>query len=225
MRRFCILKLGTTFPQTRSRHGDFDSWAARAMGMTVDQVDVIHVLDGEAVPDLSRYAGVVATGSHAMVTDRLPWSEQAASRIAELVVREVPFFGICYGHQLLAHATGGRVGYLEPEPEVGTVEVRINSRAGEDWLLQGIPSCFPAHATHAQTVHELPPGAILLAASDRDPHHMFRVGSVAWGVQFHPEYTPDIMREYLVEQQLHERLHAVKDTPAATAILRRFTRL
>ncbi|NIQ10109.1 MAG: glutamine amidotransferase, partial [Gammaproteobacteria bacterium] len=73
--------------------------------------------------------------------------------------------------------------------EVGTVEVRLRPEAQDDRLFQTLPARFPVHATHSQSVLALPPGAVHLAENDFDPHHAMRIGSCAWGVQFHPEYS------------------------------------
>ena len=88
--------------------------------------------------------------------------------------------------------------------------------------------------SHAQTVLRLPPDALRLAANEHEPNHAFSLGESAWGVQFHPEYTPDIMRAYVREQagelaaagRAAERLlQAVEPTPEAGAVLGRFARL
>ena len=86
---------------------------------------------------------------------------------------------------------------------------------------------------HRQTARRLPPGAECLASSDFEPHHAFRVGEAAWGVQFHPEFDTVAMRGYI--DQLADPLRqggadpeqlaaAVTETEAATSLLRRFAR-
>ena len=70
-------------------------------------------------------AAVVVTGAHDMVPEHALWSETASAWLRELVGRQVPTLGICYGHQLLAHALGGEVGYHPRGSEVGTVSVTL----------------------------------------------------------------------------------------------------
>jgi len=88
-----------------------------------------------------------------------------------------------------------------------------------------------AHVVHAQTVLELPPGAICLAYNDFEPHHAFRLGRQAWGVQFHPEYDARIMQSYIraladelvaAERDVEGLLETVQETPTARMILQRF---
>ena len=109
-------------------------------------------------------------------------------------------FGVCYGHQLLAHALGGKVGYNPTGSELGTQTVELLPPAAGDQLLDGLPASFPAQMLHAQTVLQPPPGAAV-ARSDQDPHQMFRVGPNVFSTQFHPEFGPDFVRAHLERYQ------------------------
>jgi GMP synthase (glutamine-hydrolysing) len=169
-----------------------------------------------------------------MVTDNLPWSLAIEQWIPRLVAADVPFFGICYGHQLLGRAMGGEVGYHPLGKEVGTFEIRLKPEARQDPLFATLPRQFPVHATHSQSVLKLPPEAVLLAENSYEPHHAFRVGKCAWGVQFHPEYNCDIERDYIEAQaksltesghNVAERLANLRDTPEASLLLQKFARL
>ena len=135
-----------------------------------------------------------------MVTDREPWSEDTAAWLREAAAAGLPMFGVCYGHQLLAHALGGKVGYNPTGSELGTQTVELPPAAG-DQLLDGLPASFPAQMLHAQTVLQPPPGAAVLARSDQDPHQMFRVGPNVFSTQFHPEFGPDFVRAHLERYQ------------------------
>jgi len=194
----------------------------------------VDVAAGSPLPDAKACSGVVVTGSHAMVTDNLPWSEATAAWIPSLIAAEVPFLGICYGHQLLAQAMGGRVGFHPGGEEIGTVDIHLLPNSRTDPLFCSLPSPFKAHTTHSQTVLSLPQGAVCLASNSFEPHHAFRLGSCAWGVQFHPEYDRKIMESYVVEQteeleaagqDVPELLRTIADTPEAATILRRFGRM
>ena len=169
-----------------------------------------------------------------MVTDNLSWSLALEAWIRSAVTAAVPLLGICYGHQLLGRAMGGQVGYHPLGKEVGTFDIRLGPNARQDPLFSSLPEQFPVHTTHSQTVLVLPPGAVLLAENDFDPHHAFRIGSCAWGVQFHPEYNSHIMRDYILAQadnlaesgrNTDQLLHGVRETPAANSILQKFASL
>ncbi|HTA64952.1 MAG TPA: glutamine amidotransferase [Xanthomonadaceae bacterium] len=229
---FLIVETGDPAPSLR-RYGCFAHWIRVAAGLHRDHAVVCRVIDGEPLPRREGYAGVLITGSGAMVTERLDWSERAAKWLAEAAHAGLPLFGICYGHQLIAHALGGEVGWNPVGREIGTVRVERLAEADNDPLFGGHPPAFDAHATHMQSVLRLPEGAVKLARSDRDGCHAYRWGRSAWGVQFHPEFSTAMMRGYIAarrEKLLHEGIdrlaieRTVTAAPLARTLLRRFVR-
>jgi len=193
---FLIVQTGSTLPAVRARHGDFPEWFRRGLGLRRDEVDVVDV-EREALPEIGAHAGVVVTGSPAMVSERLDWSERTAQWLAQTIDAGSAVLGVCYGHQLIAHALGGRVDYHPSGREVGTVAIECAPEAADDALFAAAPPRFSAHASHQQSVLDLPPGAVALARSAHDPHHAVRYAPRAWGLQFHPEFSAEIMRGYL----------------------------
>lgn len=229
MARLLILKTGSTYPDIQQRFGDFDRWFLQQLA--TDEVTVCDVTCESIPPTPSAWQGIVVTGSPAMVTEREAWSERAAAWLRKAVEDRTPVLGVCYGHQLLAHAFGGRVGFRDRGRESGTFEVRLTHEGRRDSLLGQLPPVFPAHLTHAQSVLALPSQAVLLAGSEGEPHQAFRIGRHAWGVQFHPEFTDQVMAAYLETQAPDLRAEgqdprqlqsAVRPTPEATGLLARF---
>ena len=192
-----ILKTGSAHTAIREQLGDFEDWIATGLRAGGAAVQVHDAVAGGALPAHDRIAGVVITGSHAMVSAREPWSEALVPWLRTAVQQQTPVLGICYGHQLLAHALGGRVEHHPEGVEIGTVTVELNDAATSDALLGSLPETFPAQAVHWQSVRRLPPGAVLLARSAHESHHAFRVGPRAWGLQFHPEFSDAALRAYL----------------------------
>jgi GMP synthase (glutamine-hydrolysing) len=232
--RVVVVKTGSTLPDIRARRGDFESWIAKGMGFAGDALHVIDVAAGTALPRPDLPAGIVVTGSSAMVSAREPWSERTGAWLADAVGAGTPVLGICYGHQLLAHALGGRVARNPRGREIGTIALRLVPEAGRDALLGALPARTRAHTTHVESVIELPPRARRLAESDTDPNQAFAVGARAWGVQFHPEFDADVMRGYLegrrdalVAEGLDpdRLLDEVAETPESAFLLRRFAAL
>lgn len=231
MNKVAILKLGSTIPSLAKKQGDFDQWIVSPLDDYRHRLTVVAPPRGEELPDPENLAGVVITGSHAMVTERRDWSERVARWLPHVVRREVPLLGICYGHQLLAHSLGGVVADNPRGREFGSRRINLLPEAVDDPLLGEFTPAIGANLCHTQSVIRLPRNAVRLAWSEQDPHQAYRVGRRTWGVQFHPEFNVEAMKAYIRESaellaeegQDPMRLEQqVVPTPAGTALLRRF---
>ena len=229
---FLILETGQPVASMR-RHGSFAHWIRVAAGLARDDAVVVDVQHDEALPRREGFAGTIVTGSAAMVTDRHDWSERSAHWLRDAAHEGLPLLGICYGHQLIAHALGGEVGDNPSGREMGTVHLDLHPPAADDPLFAGMPLQFPAQATHLQSVLRLPEGATVLAKSAQDAAHAFRWGEQVWGLQFHPEFSTGHMRGYIrarsealaSEGRCGQRLaREVSAAPHARRVLRRFVR-
>lgn len=143
--------------------------------------------DGQ-LPDHTEFDGVVVTGSRSSVYWDKAWIPPLIEYVAAAADDDVPILGVCYGHQVLAEALGGRVSGMDGF-EIGYNTVRHHG----DELFDDVNEEFTAFTTHGDTVVDLPPGATLLAENDYGVH-AFRKGR-CWGVQFHPEYDVETARE------------------------------
>lgn len=230
-RKLVLLKAGSTFPDVAARLGDFDAWLRPGLGLPDDQVEILEIWRDAPLPEPDNCAGVIMTGAHAMLTDRQPWMLRALEWLPRLVAAEVPYLGICFGHQMLAQAMGGRVDFHPGGREIGCVDLHLRPASADDALFCGLPAHFPALAVHAQSVLELPPGATHLAGNAFEPHHAFRVGGHAWGIQFHPEFNRERLDAYIHHLALQlcaagqdcQKIRArLCDTPIAAGLLPRF---
>jgi GMP synthase (glutamine-hydrolysing) len=228
-----LLKLGSTFPTLARKHGDFEHWIAQRLGRGSGQIVVIDPRQ-TALPAPEHFSAVILTGSHSMVTDREAWSEQTARWIPSVIEHNKPLLGICYGHQLVAHALGGEVGPNPRGREFGTVRINKLDAAGSDPLFADLPAGFLAHACHTQSVLQLPPGAVGLASSCLDPHQAYRLGRTTWCLQFHPEFPETAMQMYLDEcavelraagQDSDQLRASVRPTPCSESLLKKFAAL
>ena len=227
-----LIKTGGTIPETRDEHGDFEEWFSRALGLQgMERADVF---SGGRLPDAQQFSGVVLTGSASMVSHREDWSERTAEWLAEAVHSGMPVLGVCYGHQLLAHALGGTVGPNPRGRQIGTQRIELLPAAANDPLMCRMPKTLTVQTTHVESVHELPPGAVRLATSPRDGNHAFRFGARAWGLQFHPEFGAAVMSGYIRARAEVIRAEGfdpdaligqVLETPLARSLLGRFAAL
>jgi len=198
MRKILLIKMGDTFPGLKALQGDFEDMISNCLSDIHVEISVYDARTDLPQPQLSEFQGVIVTGSHSMVTACEPWSEALLPYISEMQQQKIPVFGICYGHQLIAKALGGEVGFHPLGPEPGTVDVSLTTAGKKDSLLGLAPTVFPVNVAHSQTVTKLPPGATLLAANSFEPHQAFRLGNI-WAVQFHPEFTREITQYYIDE--------------------------
>ncbi len=129
-------------------------------------------------------AAVVLGSEQTAYDDTVPWLAGELAFVRALVDAGVPVLGICFGGQVLARVLGARV-YRLPVPEIGWVHTRTRSPglAGGPWL------------SWHRDAFDLPPGAAELAANDVSLQ-AFASGPHA-GLQFHPEATEPIVRDWL----------------------------
>ena len=152
----------------------------------------------EAAPlpdlDLDDWSGIVVGGSPFTSSDadadKSPVQRRVEAEldalVAEVVRRDKPFLGACYGVGTLSRYQGGIVDGTYAEP-VGPVEVSLTPDGRADPLLAGLPPTFTAFVGHKEACRALPPGATLLASSAACPVQMFRVRANVYATQFHPE--------------------------------------
>jgi GMP synthase (glutamine-hydrolysing) len=155
-------------------------------------------LDIEALPaglSLDDYAGVVVGGGQGCVSDSPAQKSPVEARIEnavlglmpEVVARDIPFLGCCYGIGILGHHLGAPVGKGRYGEAPGATDCRLTEAGRADPLLAGMPEAFAALVGHKEAVEALPAGCVHLVASDPCPYQMIRYGRNVYATQFHPE--------------------------------------
>jgi GMP synthase (glutamine-hydrolysing) len=232
LKPIALVKTGGTIAQIIPRHGDFEDWFAEGMGApNLLQIDVFRQQSLPAPQDL---AGIVITGSPAMVSAKEDWSENTAVWLVQAVQEGIPILGVCYGHQLLAHALGGRAGPNPAGRQIGTVTAQLLDSSKDDSLLGHLPNTFAAQTSHSEAVLELPSGAERLATSSLDNNFAIRFAENVWGIQFHPEFSGPVMSEYIRHRKdalrkeglnPEQLLSNATNTEEAKSVLRKFVEL
>ncbi|TAM71854.1 MAG: type 1 glutamine amidotransferase [Microbacteriaceae bacterium] len=140
-------------------------------------------------PTAAGFDGVVVLGGRPGPTDdeTAPWLPAVRALMSQCLYDEVPLLGICLGAQLLAVAAGGSVDRIPDGPEIGLGELTLTDAAAEDPLLHDLPAQLRSLQWHALQVDVLPADSVSLCTSERCVNQAFRVGPVAWGLQFHLE--------------------------------------
>lgn len=147
-------------------------------------LDVFDAVDQEYPEDLVDYSAFLITGSPSSVTEDQPWIARLLEVITELHERRLPTIGICFGHQAVAAALGGKVERAEQGWGLGIKAVHFRRRA---WMEPWHEPMKLIHI-HQDQVTALPQGAELLAGSDFCPHESFTLGNHIMTVQAHPEF-------------------------------------
>ena len=163
---------------------------------------VVEPWNGEALPaDPGSYDALVVMGGPQQAYDdgSAPWIRPTKELLRAAVAERVPTLGVCLGGQLLAEATGGRVEKGEAGVEAGARLVAKRDAAWEDELFADVPFTPTVVQWHEDAIVDLPPGAVHLASSSKYAHQAFRVGDRAWGLQFHIETPPEMVRHWGAE--------------------------
>lgn len=190
MRRIAIIACGEVPPPLQPRHHYPSMFTALLAPFAPDfSFDTIAVFQGAALPDPDAYDGYLFTGSRHGVYEQLPWIAPAEAFIRAAMATDRPCVGICFGHQLMAQALGGKV---------------EKARAG--WGLGMLPYTFrhdgaertiTMPAIHQDQVVEKPPGAIVVAENVHCPHAGLRYQGPGLSFQFHPEFDRAFLAELI----------------------------
>ena len=185
-------------PQEDAAAAEYRSFltATRLKEVDLDHLDLVR----NPLPDdaFDRYSGFLIGGSPFNASD--PWEKKSAVQrrveaemaalVDEVVARDAPFLGACYGVGTLGTHLGAPIDGTYAEP-ISVVDVALTDAGRADPLLSGMPATFPAFVGHKEAISALPAAATLLASSATCPVQMFRVGENVYATQFHPELDLD----------------------------------
>ncbi|WP_431949195.1 glutamine amidotransferase [Nocardia lijiangensis] len=174
-----------------------DEYFAILRAGELDAGDVVRVHMDEELPhvELDDYAAVIVGGGPSNVSSpeankygyQRRFEPRLKKLVTEIVGRDFPYLGACYGLGVLADVLGGKVGGDRYAETAGAQTIELTDGAAADPLLRDLPQSFRAFVGHKEACQEVPPGATLLAGSSGCPVQMIRTGQHVYATQFHPE--------------------------------------
>ena len=165
----------------------FETLFADQPNSTVFRFSVVPVIDDVFPRAVNDYDGYLVTGSAYGVYDDAPFITKLMTFIRGVFAAGKPLVGVCFGHQIVAHALGGFAKKFDDGWGIGTMSIKMVGKA--DWIPNDIDKLDLIHV-HQDQVITLPPNAIRLAQSDFCQNAAFAIGKQVFAIQGHPEFTP-----------------------------------
>ena len=183
-----ILQCDDVADELQAEFGNYPAMFEAMLGEAAPHFKFVtyRVVSGEFPDSVHDCDGYITTGSRYGVNDESPWVDELEKFVADLDRAKKKFVGICFGHQMLAKALGGKVVQSDRGWEVGISFNQIDVQ--KSWMTPG-QETLNLVVSHHDQVSQLPPGIEVLASSDFCPYYMFQYGSHMMSVQGHPEFS------------------------------------
>lgn len=224
-----ILQTGSVPPELADRHGAYADMFRRLLqsadpGFTVENWNINEESRIPASPFDAE--GWLITGSKHGVYEDHPWIEPLKDFLRDAHAAAVPIVGICFGHQILAEALGGKVVKSDRGWGCGVHRYRVTDPA--PWMPDA-PDTIAVHAMHQDQVVALPPGAQVLAETPFCPFAALAYGDTAFSMQPHPEFDAEFERDIVtvrrgsvIPEQIADEALASLDTGVDADIVGRW---
>jgi GMP synthase (glutamine-hydrolysing) len=183
-------------PEFENISGDYPDMFRRLFASHDDvELVVYDAINGEIPADPSECDAWLTTGSRHSVNDDEPWIRRLEEFVREVASTDVPFVGVCFGHQLIAKALGGSVVQSDRGWGVGIKEIEVNDDLGL--------GSYRILNSHQDQIETLPPGGEVLGWSEHCPVAMLGVGDNLIGIQGHPEFEAEYSRALMESRRGH----------------------
>lgn len=164
------------------------------------EVDIVKPHLGQHMPSSipAGYQGLLVLGGTMGAHDdeEFSWLTAQRSLMKDAIATDFPFVGICLGAQVLATAVDGK-SVRTPSPEAGVEKIKFSNAAADDKLFGSFAGkAIPAVVWHQDYIVDLPEDALILGSTEACPVHAFRIGQNVYGMQFHPEVSPETVSNW-----------------------------
>lgn len=181
-----ILQTGRSPDEMRTKHGDYDDLFKRLLNGRGFEFETYPVLDGVLPISVNDADGWLITGSKFGVYEDHAWIPPLEAFLRDAFSKSIPIIGVCFGHQILAQALGGKVEKFSGGWEVGPTDY-TTANGGKERIM----------AWHQDQVTVLPEGAKVIGSSGFCENAIISYGNKAFTVQPHPEFTSDFLADLL----------------------------
>lgn len=211
--RIGILQTGRSPEDLRAKHGDYDAMFRRLLAGRGFEFVTYPVLDGVLPKDVHEADGWLITGSRFAVYEDHRWIPPLEDFLRRAFAEGVPIVGICFGHQILAKALGGRVEKFAGGWSAGPEAYALDGAPGETWL----------NSMHQDQVVEKPAAAKVIGSSPFCRYAALAYGDRALSIQPHPEFAAEFLADLVVARrdvlpaQVAEKALARREQPLASS--------
>ncbi|XP_077216731.1 gamma-glutamyl peptidase 3-like [Tasmannia lanceolata] len=198
-KRFAVLKTGNATPYTERSYGGYAKMLENLLKDEGERWEIFSVIDGDFCfePHINSFDGFVITGSSSDAHADSDWILRLSGILRLLHHNKKKVLGICFGHQILARALGGKTGRAEVGWELGVKSLRVDNKMVSKLYGFELTSSLNAIESHRDQVSCVPPGGVVLASSDKTEIEMFSLGDHVLGIQGHPEFSKDVILDII----------------------------
>ena len=192
--KLLIISAGPGLAEIRANHGHATDWITNLIPSDIE-VNIVNIYENHDF-DESYYDAWIITGSAYSVIDNTQWILNLKNKIKYASENSIYILGICFGHQIVSSALGGNVIKNPKGWELGSYKLTLNNNGLSSKLFNDVDPDDIFYFSHEDVVSKLPSSATELASNDMGLQS-FSINDRVYGVQFHPEFTFDIMEQYV----------------------------
>ena len=193
--KLLIISAGPGIEEIRLQYGHAIEWISSFIKSPPIIIDIKHIYHGEDF-DESDYDAWIITGSAASVEENHDWIRLLKNKIIYAYKNSIPILGVCFGHQIISSALGGEVTKNPKGWELGSYKIMINDKGLSSPLFKNVYFNDYFYFSHEDVVSKLPDSGVELARNNMGLQ-VFSIGDRIFGVQFHPEFSREIMSKYV----------------------------